>query len=310
MLPRPHRSLVCLPFLALAIAVIARPGYAAEPSTPTVPMSPSPLFQPENLLAWCIVPFDQRLRRPAERIAMLERLGITQYAWDWRDVHLPDLPEELRLAREHGIKLRAIWLWIDGTTDRVGELNAGNRAVLEAVRTAGQPVEFWLGMHANVFAALPDDEARVRHGAALIAYVRDQAAAAAGSTIALYNHGDWFGETENELRLIAAVGDPTIGLVFNFHHAHAMIEAFPRLLPRMLPHLRAVNLNGMRPEGPKILPIGAGTHEAAMIRLLIHSGYRGPIGVLGHVEDADVEDVLRRNLAGLRELVASSDRVP
>ena len=58
----------------------------------------------------------------------------------------------------------------------------------------------------------------------------------------------------------------------------------------------------MRPEGPKILPIGSGTRERDMIRLLQASGYDGPIGVLGHVEDADVEEVLRANLAGLRSL--------
>ena len=31
----------------------------------------SPLFADENLLAWCIVPYDQRERSPAERIALL-----------------------------------------------------------------------------------------------------------------------------------------------------------------------------------------------------------------------------------------------
>jgi hypothetical protein len=61
----------------------------------------------------------------------------------------------------------------------------------------------------------------------------------------------------------------------------------------------------MRPEGPKILPIGQGTHEREMIRLLRESGYAGPIGILGHVEDADVEEVLRRNLEGLQLLTGS-----
>jgi hypothetical protein len=60
----------------------------------------------------------------------------------------------------------------------------------------------------------------------------------------------------------------------------------------------------MRPEGPKILPIGAGTREREMIRQLIAAGYNGPLGILGHVEDADVEDILRANLAGLRQIAA------
>jgi hypothetical protein len=39
-----------------------------------------------------------------------------------------------------------------------------------------------------------------------------------------------------------------------------------------------------------------------MIRLVIDSGYDGPIGVLGHVDDADVEEILAGNLAGIGKL--------
>ena len=45
-----------------------------------VPPRGQTLFAPSNLLAWCIVPYDQKQRTPAERIAMLQRLGFTQYA--------------------------------------------------------------------------------------------------------------------------------------------------------------------------------------------------------------------------------------
>jgi hypothetical protein len=70
----------------------------------------------------------------------------------------------------------------------------------------------------------------------------------------------------------------------------------------MMPYLWAVNLNGMKEEGPKILPIGKGNLEGEMIRLLEEKGYRGPYGVLGHVEEADVKVILERNLEGLRYL--------
>jgi sugar phosphate isomerase/epimerase len=277
----------------LVLAVLA--------SGPAPPAPPQPLFARSNLLAWCIVPYDSRQRTPAERIAMLKRLGFSQYVWDWRHKHLPDLPQEIRLAREAGIRMRGAWLWIDRDTDKVGALGEGNRAVIEAVNRARLPLEFWVGFHPNYLDGL-DDAQRVRKGVEMIGYLRDQAAAS-GGTVALYNHGDWFGEPENQLKILDALGDPSVGMVFNFHHAHALLDAFPRLLPRMLPQLRAVNLNGMRPEGPKILPIGAGSREAAMIRLLHESGYQGPLGILGHVEDRDVEEVLRANLEGLATLV-------
>jgi hypothetical protein len=41
-----------------------------------------------------------------------------------------------------------------------------------------------------------------------------------------------------------------------------------------------------------------------MLRVLADSGYQGPIGILGHVEDADVGEVLRRNRDGLHAIAA------
>ncbi|AOS44588.1 Alpha-L-fucosidase [Lacunisphaera limnophila] len=261
---------------------------------------PESLFASTNLLAWCIVPYDSQKRTPAERIAMLQRLGFTQYVWDWRPEHLKDLPEEIKRSRAAGVNLRAIWLWIDGTQDQVGALGASNRAVFDAVAQAHLPVEFWVGFHDNYFAGL-DDEARLLKARAMVAHLRDRAAET-GGTVALYNHGGWFGEPENQLKILAAVGDDSVGLVYNFHHAHDQLDRYADILHRLVPHLRAVNLNGMRPEGPKILPLGQGTREGEMLRQLQAAGYVGPLGILGHVEDVDVEGVLRANLDGLRTL--------
>ena len=47
------------------------------------------LFRKDNLLAWCIVPFDVTQRDSKQRVAMLQRLGIGALAYDWRDEHLP-----------------------------------------------------------------------------------------------------------------------------------------------------------------------------------------------------------------------------
>lgn len=278
--------------ILVAFAMATTPTHAA-----------ASLFAQDNLLAWCIVPYDSKHRGPAERLAMLQRLGFTQYVWDWRAQHLKDLPEELRLSREAGVKLRGIWLWIDDTQDRVGALSASNEAIFAAVDEAHVPMEFWVGFHDNVFEGL-DDEARVHKGAAIVSHLRDRAART-GGTVALYNHGGWFGEPENQLRIITAVGDDSVGMVYNFHHAHEQLDRFAGFLPAIVPHLRAVNVNGMRPEGPKILPVGAGTREREMLRQLEAAGYSGPIGLIGHVDDVDVEDILRANLEGLRRITSS-----
>lgn len=277
---------------------------SASPAAATAPALPAALVAPENLLAWCIVPYDSPPRSPAARLAMLRRLGLTQYIWDWRPEHLASLPEELALAREAGIRIRGVWLWIDANNDAPGRLGPSNRAVLDAVFAAGLRCEFWVGFNANVFASAPDEAARVAAGTAHLAPLLAELRAH-GSVLGLYNHGDWFGEPLNQLRILGALGDPAdAGLVYNFHHAHDQLSRFGSFLPAMVPRLLAVNVSGVHPGGPKILPIGEGTVETALLAALVRSGYRGPLGVLGHVEDTDVEPILARNLAGLRQMAA------
>ena len=46
------------------------------------------LFRKENLVAWCIVPFDKNKRGPVERAEMLKDLGIKKVAYDWRAEHV------------------------------------------------------------------------------------------------------------------------------------------------------------------------------------------------------------------------------
>lgn len=308
LLPRPL-SLPCtltLPALCLLLALLpgAPKPLRADPMTEPHPQTPK-LFAQDNLMAWCIVPFDSLERSPEERIAMLQRLGIRQYAWDWRQRHIDELPREIELAQKNDIRLRAVWLWIDANADSVGALGQANRRVMDAVEEAGIAVEFWLGFHENVFEGLSDEE-RVERGAALVGFLAEEAKRS-GSALALYNHGGWFGQSENQIAIIERVGDPSVGMVYNFHHAHHEIDRFAENLAQMLPYLKAVSVNGMNPDGPKILPVGEGSAERAMLHQLRDSGYDGPVALLGHVEDRDVETVLQENLAGLRSLVSDPD---
>src|SRR5690348_11450557 len=95
------------------------------------------LFAKENLIAWCIVPFDNQHRTPAQRVEMLKRLGFTQYAYDWRHEHVPTFAEEISLAKKAGIKIAAVWMWIDKNTDRVGQLSEDNEEVLKIIKDSG-----------------------------------------------------------------------------------------------------------------------------------------------------------------------------
>ena len=133
-----------------------------------------------------------------------------------------------------------------------------------------------------------------------------------GCSLALYNHGGWFGEPENQLAIIARLDAQevdNVGIVYNFHHGHEHLDRFPALLNKMVPYLRTINLNGMEKDGDrhgrKILPLGQGDRDLELLRAICASGYIGPIGILGHTQD-DAEERLRDNLDGLDWLVASA----
>src|SRR5437879_8530610 len=75
-----------------------------------------------------------------------------------------------------------------------------------------------------------------------------EAAGKQGCVVALYNHGGWFGEPENQLAIIERLrvdGVTNVGIVYNLHHGHSHVDRFPELLQKMKPHLLALNLNGM-----------------------------------------------------------------
>jgi sugar phosphate isomerase/epimerase len=258
------------------------------------------IFAKENLTAWCIVPFDSENRTPAQRIEMLKRLGFTQYAYDWRHQHISTFAEEIDLAKKAGIKMMAVWIWIDKNSDRVGQLSEDNEQVLKIIKDSGLKTKLWVGFNNNFFADETDD-LKVTKGVAMLNYLRDRAGSFVEG-VALYNHGDWFGEPENEIRILKELNNPFFGMVYSFHHGHHQMENFPSMLKKMKPYLWTVNINGMKKEGPQILPVGNGDNELAMLKALEKSGYQGTIGILGHIETEDVEKVLQRNLDGLDKL--------
>lgn len=259
--------------------------------------------QEKEPFAWCIVPFDKMERTPEQRIQMLKDLGINTYAYDWREKHLEEMVSEFRQAKDHGIQINAVWMWIDPRVDALNKLSSANEKVLQNIKEAGLETTLWVSFHPDYFAGLNDEEA-TRKGAEMI-YSLYKRAADLGCQIALYNHGDWFGDPLNQIKIIKTLGRYDIGLVYSFHHAHEQLEDFEALAQKMAPYLVAVNLNGMKDGGPQIYPLGQGDHEQEMISLLEKAGFHGPWGILGHKEEADVKIILRENLDGFHQLFTS-----
>ncbi len=272
--------------------------------------APSPdLFAQNNLAAWCIVPFDAKKRGPEERAAMLEKLGLRQFVYDYRKEHIPQWDEELTALKRHHIALVGWWF--------PGSLNDEARQTLALFQRHDVSPQLWVtGNGGAITVTSPEDQAaRIAKEVQRLKPICE-AAAPLGCKVALYNHGAWFGEPENAIAIVTALkasGIQNVGLVYNLHHGHAHLDRLEKVLPQMLPHLLFLNLNGMDQKGDtkgrKILPLGIGTEDIRVLRIIRASGYSGPIGLLNHT-DEDAEGRLLDNLDGLRWLLPQLDDAP
>jgi len=231
---------------------------------------------------------------------MLQRLGFKSYAYDWRSEHLNDMAMELQLAQSSGIEVKSVWMWLDPSSDSLGALSPDNERVFKIIEEIGLKTELWVSFPESYYQDL-SDSAAVDKGINIIEYLSNRAQAL-GCKVGLYNHNAWFGEPVNQVKIIQALPDHDLGIIFNFHHAHLQLDYYPEIVETMLPYLWSVNVNGMKKDGPKIITVGQGDEEQQMIQLLLDKGFSGPFGILGHIEDADVEVILKGNLDGFARL--------
>ncbi len=233
---------------------------------------------------------------------MLARLGFKHFAYDWRAEHIPTFDAEIDALARHGVSLDAFWV-------APGELNRESRLILDVLARHHIKAQLWVLLDLGVDRVAGAEQSRRIDLASTKLEPLAREAEKVGCSLALYNHGGWFGEPENQIAIIErlrAKGIINVGMVYNLHHGHDHLDRLPALLSQMKPYLRALNLNGMDPNGEKagrkILPLGQGSLDLELLRAIVASGYHGPIGILGHTMD-DAEERLRDNLDGLDWLV-------
>jgi len=247
-------------------------------------------FNRDQLVAWCIVPFDAKQRGPEARAIMVQGLGMTRVAYDWRDVHVSTFEEEILQYKNHKIDFFAFWGW--------------HEAFEPLIEKHGIHPQIWI-----MFGAPQEgtQEEKVKAAAEgllpLVEKTRKY-----NLKLALYNHGGWSGEPQNMVKvcqyLRAHHKADHVGIVYNLHHGHDHIADFAEQLTLLQPFLLCLNLNGMNDDAnPKILPIGAGQHDERLISVIRKSGYQGPIGIIDHREQLDAEESLMQNLTGLRKVL-------
>jgi len=242
----------------------------------------------ENLVPWCIVPFDASKRSPEERAKMLVRLGLKRSAYDWRSQHVPEFEEEILQYKKHGIEFFAFW--------------GGHEKAFELFQKHGIHPQIWKTLRSPKSGTQKEKIRSTKETMIPLA----KRTAQIGCKLGLYNHGGWGGEPENLVAVCKALradGHGHVGIVYNWHHGHNRIKGWKDDLAQMKPFLHCLNLNGMNTgANPKILALGKGEHDEEMLKVLLQSGYDGPIGILDHQNQVDAEESLRANLEGLKKL--------
>ncbi|WP_260581761.1 sugar phosphate isomerase/epimerase family protein [Sphingopyxis sp. PET50] len=250
------------------------------------------------LQAWCIVPYDSAQRSPSERAAMLRKLGIKRLAYDWRYKDLDHMDLEVAALRGEGLEMSALWAL---SQSDAAATDAHLAIIFDFVARNELGIPLWVTLMAPPDYDIWGASKRLAHTVEAMAEMADRAADV-GCSVALYNHGGWFGEPASQAAIVKEAARANLGIVYNFRHGHAHIADFADHAAAMLPYLHAVNLNGMRVGGPKTLPFGSGDHEFDMLLTLLRGGYAGPLGLINHQETVDAEQALRLNLNGLARL--------
>lgn len=277
-------SFALISSITISGKLVADTPLAPSQQSPAETQSGARILNLDNLVAWCIVPFDAKKRSPQERAKMLQELGIRSCAYDWRAEHVPTFEEEIRQYQAHGIEMFAFW----------GE----------------HPHAFELfekyNLHPQIWQMPPNppgatDEAKVAAAVETLTPLAKKTQAM-NCPLGLYNHGNWGGEPKNLVAVCEALrnkGFKHVGIVYNFHHGHSHITDWQESFTLMKPYLLCLNINGMNASGdPKILYVGQGEHETEMLRVVIESGYSGRIGILNHLAEVDAREALLNNIRG------------
>ena len=189
-------------------------------------------FKKENLVAWCIVPFDAKQRGPEARAKMVRELGMKRVAYDWRDKHIPEFESEILAYQNNNLEYFAFWGWHDSMEPLIKKYKIHPqiwsmfRGKLRSKRDSEKVKEV-----VNQFLPIA------------------QKAHDLGLPFGIYNHGGWAGEPENMVAVCKALrathGLTKVGIVYNFHHGHQDIPDFDSTIETVKPYLLCVNINGM-----------------------------------------------------------------
>ena len=292
--------------LTLSLQTVASNIAAAEPKRQNMKatLNGSSAFAKSNLHVWAYEEYDAVNRTAEERARLLKELGISKAGYICRNAaRVAEFKAYVQAYKKEGIELIAVWTPVN-TENPLEEPQIS--AFLDVVDRQKLRIQWWLTLEED-FNDLPAASRVERAVARLRPLVIE--ANRRGCRLVLYGHGrtKWFTQSENQIaileRLKEAMPAAQLGIVYNFHQSHAQMDRLEQVFPRLQPHLVAVNLNGMHSSGPQIATLGNGDREREMIEVIFKSGWRGPVGIIGHNRSADAKLTLQANLDGLRSIL-------
>ncbi len=250
------------------------------------------LLDRQNLVAWCVVPFDAKKRGPEQRAEMLQRLGFKKFAYDWREKDVPTFDAEVEALKRHGVNLVAWWFPTEAEDPHA-------RIILEVIKRHGIHPQLWVMGSGSPRRTEAEQRERTEQEAERIRKIIELAKPY-GCQVELYNHNGWFGQPNNEVAVIKRLrqkGVSGVGMIYNFSHGHADIADFPAIWKRIAPYVVTVNVTGMVKD-ESLIPPSQGDHELELLRTILVSQWRGPIGVIAE-QGGDAQVTLRNDLRGL-----------
>lgn len=209
--------------------------------------------------------------------------------------HAQAMPERLKAMDEAHLQLFYLWLTADigkgGITYEPG-MDSAIRAL------AGRGTVVWLAITGATEAGAQGGEERAVTAARHVADL----AAQSNLRVALYPHyGFFLPRFSDALRIAGKVSRSNLGVTFNLCHElrSGLQPDWKVTLRRAIPVLYGVTVNGADQGGRDwstlIQPFGDGTFDsAAIVRLLVASGYRGPFGLQCYGIKADPHVYLKR----------------
>jgi hypothetical protein len=115
-MPRNYKAFSAL-IIVSAVLTVDLPPVRAEAAGRVDHDAAGGLWAHNNVLAWGVAPFDVMQRGPEQRAAMLERLGIKNIAFNWRERDVPAFDDQIEALKRHGINLVA---WAVYDTEDLG----------------------------------------------------------------------------------------------------------------------------------------------------------------------------------------------